>query len=73
MCILNYNAMKSHYLFIQFAHTIRQLLDYGSNATISFQCKIKEISFTILNELISQTIKLVENKLFQLIFNNLII
>lgn len=73
MCSLDYNAMKAHYFFQQFAHTIRQLLDYGSNTTISFQCKIKEISFTILNELISQPIKLVENKLFQLRFNNLII
>jgi len=25
----NYNAMKAHYLFIQFAHTIRQLLEKG--------------------------------------------
>lgn len=73
MCSLNYNAMKAHYFFQQFAHTIRQLLDYGSNSTVSFQYKIKEISFAILSELISQTIKLVENKLFQLKFNNLII
>lgn len=73
MCSLNYNAMKAHYFFHQFAHTIRQLLDYGSNATICFQGKIKEISFHILKELISHPIKLVENKLFQLRFNNLII
>lgn len=68
ICSLNYNAMKAHYFFQQFAHTIRQLLDYSSNTTISFQYKIKEISFAILNELIFQTIKLVENKLFQLKF-----
>ena len=73
MCSLNYNAMKVHYFFQQFAHTIRQLLDYGSIITICFQYKIKEISFTILNELISHTIKLTENKSFQLRFNNLII
>lgn len=42
MCSLNYNAMKAHYFFQQFAHTIRQLLDYGSNATIGFQGKIKK-------------------------------
>lgn len=73
MCSLNYNAMKVHYFFQQFAHTIRQLLDYGSIITVCFQYKIKEISFTILNELISHTIKLTENKSFQLRFNNLII
>ena len=32
MCSLNYNAMKAHYLFIQIAHTIRQLMDFGSKA-----------------------------------------
>ena len=26
---MNYNAMKAHYFFIQFAHTIRQLLEKG--------------------------------------------
>ena len=73
MCSLNYNAMKAHYLFTQFAHAIRQLLDLGSNAIISFQGKIKEISFSILNELISYTINLIENKNFQLRFDKLII
>ena len=73
MCSLNYNAMKAHYLFIQFAHTIRQLLDLGSNTVISFQGKIKEISFSILNELISTPINLIESKNFQLRFDKLII
>lgn len=73
MCSLNQNAMKAHYFFQQFAHVIRQLLDYGSYITISFQNKIKEISFAILNELISHPVKLIENKLFQLRFNTLII
>ena len=73
MCSLNYNAMKAHYLFIQIAHTIRQLLDLGSNVVISFQGKIKEISFSILNELISTTINLIESKNFQLRFDKLII
>lgn len=73
MCSLNYNAMKAHYLFIQFAHTIRQLFDLGSNVVTAFQGKIKEISFAILNELISTTINLIENKNFQLRFDNLII
>ncbi len=73
MCSLNYNAMKAHYFFFQFAHTIRQLLDLGSNVAHALQGKIKEISFTILNELISNTINLVESKNFQLRFDTLII
>lgn len=73
MCSLNYNAMKAHYFFIQFAHTIRQLLDLGSKVAQSFQGKIKEISFSILTELISNTINLIESKNFQLRFDILII
>lgn len=73
MCSLNYNAMKAHYLFIQFAHTIRQLLDLGSKLVEWFQGKIKEISFSILNELISTQINLIENTSFQLRFDILII
>ena len=73
MCSLNYNAMKAHYLFIQITHTIRQLLDLGSNTVISFQSKTKEISFSILNELISTPINLIESKNFQLRFDKLII
>ena len=73
MCSLNYVAMKAHYFFIQFAHTIRQLLDLGSKVVVFLQGKIKEISFTIINELISNTINLVESKNFQLRFDTLII
>ena len=73
MCSLNYNAMKAHYFFIQFAHTIRQLLDLGSKVAQVLHGKIKEISFTILNELISNTINLVESNNFQLRFDTLII
>ncbi len=73
MCSLNYNAMKIHYFFIQFAHTIRQLLDLGSKVVEFLQGKIKEISFTILNELISNQFNLVERKNFQLRFDILII
>lgn len=73
MCSLNYNAMKAHYLFIQIAHTIRQLMDFGSKTTEHFKGKIKEISFSILNELISHPINLELNKNFQLRFNILII
>ena len=73
MCSLNYNAMKAHYLFIQFAHTIRQLFDFGSSLTTSFQRKLKEISFAILSELISISVNLINTNNFQLIFDNLII
>ena len=73
MCSLDYNAMKAHYLFVQFAHTIRQLFDLGSNIIDELQGKIKEISFTILIELISTPINLEENNNFQLRFNTLII
>ena len=73
MCSHNYNAMKAHYLFIQFAHTIRQLLDLGSNVVKCFQGKIKEISFSILNELISTNVNLIHNTNFQLRFDKLII
>ena len=73
MCSLDYNAMKVHYLFIQFAHTIRQLLDFGSNLVESFQGKLKEISFAILNELISSHVNVSLNSNFQLRFDKLII
>ena len=73
MCSLDYNAMKVHYLFIQFAHTIRQLLDFGSNLVDSFQGKLKEISFAILNELTSSHVNVSLNSNFQLRFDKLII
>lgn len=49
----NDNAMKCHYFFIQFAHTIRQLLEQGNLFTKSLNLKIKEVSFFILNSLTS--------------------
>ena len=73
VCSLNYNAMKAHYLFIQIAHTIRQLLDIGSLEVKAFQNKIKEISHSLLTELISKEINIVINHAFQLRFDNLII
>jgi len=73
MCSLNYNAMKAHYLFVQFAHTIRQLLDFGSLEVKVFQQKIKEISHHLLTELISTTVKPIINHSFQLRFDTLII
>lgn len=49
----NDTAMKNHYLFIQFAHTIRQLLEQGNLLTKSLKLKIKEVSHLLLNTLTS--------------------
>ena len=49
----NDNAMKCHYYFIQFAHTIRQLLELGNLLTKSLKLKIKEVSANLLNSLTS--------------------
>ena len=45
--------MKCHYYFIQFAHTIRQLLEQGNLLTKSLNLKIKEVSAQLLNALTS--------------------
>lgn len=50
----NDTAMKNHYLFIQFAHTIRQLLEQGNLLTKSLKLKIKEISNLLLKSLTSK-------------------
>lgn len=73
MCSYNYNAMKAHYFFIQFAHTIRQLLELGHIPIQKLDYKIKEISLHLLFELISLNINLTENLSFQLRFDTLII
>ncbi len=49
----NDNAMKNHYFFIQFAHTIRQLLELGNILTKSLKLKIKEVSANLLKSLTS--------------------
>lgn len=51
----NDNALKNHYLFIQFAHTIRQLLEKGNLIIKSLKLKIKEVSYFLLNTLTSKT------------------
>ena len=54
LCSRNDNALKIHYLFIQIAHIIRQLLEYGSLLLKEMRLKTKkEISFHITNKLIS--------------------
>lgn len=55
MCSRNDNAMKCHYFFIQFAHTIRQLLEQGNILTKSLKLKIKEVSYLLLSSLTSLT------------------
>ena len=67
----NDNAMKCHYFFIQFAHTIRQLLEKGNSLTKLLKLKIKEVSSFLLNGLTSTTSDLnnLETK-FQLRFDD---
>ena len=49
----NDNSMKCHYFFIQFAHTIRQLLEQGNILTKLLKLKIKEVSSHLLKMLTS--------------------
>ena len=49
----NDNAMKCHYFFIQFAHTIRQLLEQGNLLVKLLKLKIKEVSTNLLKSLTS--------------------
>lgn len=49
----NDTAMKNHYFFIQFAHTIRQLLEQGNILTKSLNLKLKEVSRFLLDTLTS--------------------
>lgn len=54
LCSRFENALKIHYIFIQIAHTIRQLLEYGSILLREMKLSTKkEISKLITNTLIS--------------------
>lgn len=54
LCSRFENALKIHYLFIQIAHIIRQLLEYGSIMLRKMKLSTKkEISHLITNKLIS--------------------
>lgn len=67
----NDNSMKCHYFFIQFAHTIRQLLELGNILTKSLKLKIKEVSSLLLKTLTSITSDLNHlEKNFQLRFDD---
>lgn len=65
----NVTAIKVHYLMIQIAHIIRQLLEKGSIAIKSLKLKIKEISQIIAKELISTYLELVGKQISQLRFD----
>ena len=64
----NYNAMKAHYFFIQFAHTIRQLLEKGINYMIELKMSIKEVSAILTQALTQNITNLTEYKKIQLRF-----
>ncbi len=65
---MNYNAMKAHYFFIQFAHTIRQLLEKGLKYIREIKMGIKEVSATLTQALTQTLINLTEPKKRQLRF-----
>lgn len=72
LCSRNENALKIHYYFIQIAHVIRQLLEYGSIVLREMRLTIKkEVSSHLLKMLTSISIDLneVENN-FQLRFTD---
>ena len=64
----NYNAIKSHYFFIQFAHTIRQLLEKGISYITDLKMSIKEVSATLTQALTQTNANLTEYKKIQLRF-----
>lgn len=66
----NDNAMKAHYFFIQFAHTIRQLLEQGDLYTKSLILKLKEVSAYLIKSLTSPNPNLIDIEInFQLRFD----
>ena len=67
---MNYNAMKVHYFFIQFAHTIRQLLEKGLKYVKELKMSIKEVSATITQALTTTITNPTGNKQIQLRFSS---
>ncbi len=67
---MNYNAMKAHYFFIQFAHTIRQLLEKGLKYIAELKISIKEVSAAITQTLTQTLQNLTEHKKVQLRFSS---
>lgn len=64
----NYNAMKAHYFFIQYAHTIRQLLEKGLKYVAELKMSIKEVSAAITQTLTQTSINLTVHSKIQLRF-----
>ncbi len=64
----NYNAIKAHYFFIQFAHTIRQLLEKGIRYITELKMSIKEVSAVLTQALTQTTTNLTEYNKIQLRF-----
>lgn len=64
----NYNAMKAHYFFIQFAHTIRQLLEKGVKYVKELKMSIKEVSAAITQTLTHKITNLTKHNKMQLRF-----
>jgi len=76
LCSRNENALRIHYYFIQIAHIIRQILEYGSKLLKDMRLKTKkEVSSYIKNNLTSQSNSDLNNleTNFQLRFDDLII
>jgi len=67
---MNYNAMKAHYFFIQFAHTIRQLLEKGLKYVKELKMSIKEVSAAITQTLTQTITNLIGHKQIQLRFSD---
>ena len=61
-------AIKVHYLLIQIAHIIRQMLEKGLKTIREINLKLKEISLIIAKELISTFINLTQLRKVQLRF-----
>lgn len=64
----NYNAIKAHYFFVQFAHTIRQLLEKGIKYIVDLKMSIKEVSAVLTLALTQLTTNLTEYNKIQLRF-----
>lgn len=60
--------MKAHYFFIQFAHTIRQLLEKGVKYVKELKMSIKEVSAAITQTLTHKITNLTKHNKMQLRF-----
>ena len=65
----NTTAIKTHYMLIQIAHIIRQMLEKGCIELKELKLKLKEISQLIKKTLISTRINLIVHKRTQLRFD----